>query len=165
MKKQQKTDYFENITKPSLFLRKPSFLLPLICKNKPNSKKPAPLLTPEITATYNDSNPENPKKNKPKTNPNKPNFRSELYPDIQAPTVMEGIKTNPKQSQTKPNTNPIQSQTNPISAGRVEALAKTESRLSKYRLKYLGNFLNEYEFHICFCFFGQVYYVFSVPCG
>ena len=94
-KKMTKKRLSKNTRNPLCFQGRPSFLLPLICKNEPNFKNLSINLTPETTDTYNDSNPENPQKNEPKTNPNEPNFRR---PKESILSVVEG--------QNKPNPNP-----------------------------------------------------------
>ena len=79
--KMTKTKAFESTTKPSLFLGKPSFLLPLICKSKPNFK------SLELSAStckrkgYNHFFPKTNKKTKPNPNPIQSQFQaSNKYP-------------------------------------------------------------------------------------
>jgi hypothetical protein len=71
MKKQQKTDYFENTTKPSLFSGEPPFPGNLLLRNKPNFNHSNITATSYMTESYNAL------QTKPKNgaNPNKPNFR------------------------------------------------------------------------------------------
>ncbi|HEG42847.1 MAG TPA: hypothetical protein ENH94_02245 [Phycisphaerales bacterium] len=60
----------------SLFLGTPSFLLPLICKNKPNFQTQRNTATPCSGGTYNDFYPPAHKKSKPNSNPIKANFKT-----------------------------------------------------------------------------------------
>ena len=78
-------DHFKSTIKPSLFPDKPPISQQLFLQNKPNFKNPPPLLTPETKTTYNDSNPENPQKNKPKTNPKQTQYKAkqtQFFPQI-----------------------------------------------------------------------------------
>ncbi len=90
VKKQQKTDYFESTTKPSLFLGEPSFSSTLICKNKPNFPDPGITATPCSSSPYSNLLSELQQKNKPNTNPistpqnphfywEKPHFRETFF--------------------------------------------------------------------------------------
>ncbi len=60
---------FRNTRKPSPFQGKLSFLLPLICKSKPNFSNPRTTLTTSTTITYINLHPQNHKKSKPNPNP------------------------------------------------------------------------------------------------
>ena len=103
----KKNDYFKNTIKPSLFPDKHSFLLPLICKNKPNFKNQESNTTNCNSETYNDIFSKNHKKNKPKTNPNKPNFRERKKRGARATRWENKPNTNPIQTQSKAKPNPI----------------------------------------------------------
>ena len=69
MKKQQKTDYFESTTKPSLFQRVPVFLKTLFMGSKANFLNPRNTATSCSECTYSNLHPQTNKKSKPNPNP------------------------------------------------------------------------------------------------
>ncbi|KKK56447.1 hypothetical protein LCGC14_3064440, partial [marine sediment metagenome] len=89
-----------NTLKPSLFPEKPSFLLPLICKNKPNFTNPRITATYCSRSAYDDLLPELRQKNKPNTNPNKPNFLLSTFYRLLSRAKGPQPKPNPIQTQS-----------------------------------------------------------------
>ena len=101
-----KTQYFEFDTKTSLLPDKPAKLHNLFMEFKANLTDQKITATSCSGSTYINFYPQTNKKSKPnpnpiqtqyepKTNPNKPNFKTKIYPDFQALHVSKGTKTNP----------------------------------------------------------------------
>ncbi|HEG43213.1 MAG TPA: hypothetical protein ENH94_04095 [Phycisphaerales bacterium] len=104
-----KTRAFESDTKPSLFPDKPAKIAqPFSGKQTqfPNSENHYNYLQRRDLQRFLPPKPQKKQtQNKPNSKPIKANFKTEIYPDFQAPHVSKGTKANPIQTQFTPQPN------------------------------------------------------------